>query len=333
MSALCSAGLVRPFLRLLASRNASLDLVPSALRAAAPEDRVPVELVHGMIEDAVEHFGDEQLGLKLGSSACLGEVGPFDYLLRSAPTAREAVEAAGRYSALQADGYRIFFETWRGGGLIRLLDETSWPRTVADMSMSGAYKLHVGERTPFTSRLECWFPYPTPRDPSAYERFFPGAVLRFNAPFHAFAFDESYERAPQPAADPVLHSLLRERLDAVMRDVARASALRHRVRLAIEQRLRQASDASARAIARSLRMSHRTLSRKLEQEGTSFADELDTVRQELALSYVCKSERPFAEIAFLLGFSHVESFHRAFKRWTGTTPLARRTGASRNRAV
>jgi len=33
------------------------------------------------------------------------------------------------------------------------------------------------------------------------------------------------------------------------------------------------------------------------------------------------SENTQTEIAFLLGYSEVSAFSRAFKRWTGTTPL------------
>src|SRR5262249_45022223 len=77
-------------------------------------------------------------------------------------------------------------------------------------------------------------------------------------------------------------------------------------------------------VARALRMSRRTMSRRLEQEGTSFAEELDNARRELAIAYVHEAETPLKEVAFRLGFSHAESFHRAFKRWTGETPLAYR---------
>jgi AraC-like DNA-binding protein len=35
-------------------------------------------------------------------------------------------------------------------------------------------------------------------------------------------------------------------------------------------------------------------------------------------------EAPLKEVAFKLGFAHPESFHRAFKRWTGETPIAYR---------
>ncbi|MDH5675953.1 MAG: AraC family transcriptional regulator ligand-binding domain-containing protein [Myxococcales bacterium] len=325
MTALGAARLVNPLLRLLRARHIDPDFIPEPLRAADHDERVPIELLHGAIESAADLLGEKYLGIELGTHFCLGELGPLDYLLRSAPTVREALEDAGRYAALQADGYRIFLEPRRGGGLLRLVDETSWPTTVADMAMSSAYTLHVGKRTPFTSQLECWFPYGTPRDPGTHVRCFPGAKLRFNAPFHAFAIDDSYERAPQPGADPQLHEILRNHLDGVVHDMTRTAGLRARVRRTIERQLREHGDASVPVIARSLSMSRRTLSRRLQQEGTTFAEELDAVRSTLALSLVANSSRPLAEVAFMLGFSHVESFHRAFKRWTGTTPLAHRS--------
>ena len=81
-------------------------------------------------------------------------------------------------------------------------------------------------------------------------------------------------------------------------------------------------------VARTLRMSRRTMSRRLEQEGTSFAAELDNARRQLAPAYVKDGETPLKEAAFRLGFSHAESFHRAFKRWTGETPLGCRKRAT-----
>lgn len=322
MNALCSARQLGPFLNLINSRDTHRDLVPPDFWSADLEDRVPVEAVHEMMQNGVERFGDEQLGLKLGKSMCLGQTGPFDYMIQSSANVRESVEAAGRYSPLLADGYRVWFESWRSYGLIRLFDEDSWPRVVLDLAMSASYKIHVADRPPFTSGVECWFPYATPRDVADYARVFPGATLKFNAPFSAFAFDKSYERVACPAADPMLHELLRGHLDSIMTNVNRSFGMALRVRRAIEERLRRDHEAQQPAVARALRLSSRTLSRKLEQEGTSFVAELNTVRRELAMAFVREPNRPTAEIAFLLGFSHVESFHRAFKRWTGTTPLA-----------
>jgi AraC-like DNA-binding protein len=54
---------------------------------------------------------------------------------------------------------------------------------------------------------------------------------------------------------------------------------------------------------------------------------LDGARRELALAYISDGETPLKEVAFRLGFSHAESFHRAFKRWTGDTALVYRRRA------
>ena len=71
-------------------------------------------------------------------------------------------------------------------------------------------------------------------------------------------------------------------------------------------------------------MSARTLHRRLEQEGTNFRRVLTEVRHELAVSHLMERRLAIGEIAFLLGFSEVSAFHRAFKHSTGHAPHAYR---------
>ena len=92
------------------------------------------------------------------------------------------------------------------------------------------------------------------------------------------------------------------------------------VREVTMKKLRQGTP-SIFAVAREFQMSSRSLCRKLEREGTTFSALLDDLRRELAERYVGRHETAFADIAFQLRFSHVEGFYRAFKRWTGQTPL------------
>jgi AraC-like DNA-binding protein len=67
-------------------------------------------------------------------------------------------------------------------------------------------------------------------------------------------------------------------------------------------------------------MSPRSLQRRLHSEGTSFAEVLSELRRDLALRYLRDQRIAIAEVGFLLGFLDVSAFHRAFKRWTGSTP-------------
>jgi AraC-like DNA-binding protein len=243
----------------------------------------------------------------------------------SAPTVRDAVDVAARYSRLLTDSFLIWFEAWRNQGVIHLSDQgPSWTRPAADFAMAAFYKIHLSDEVPAASHLECWFPYEMPEDMSEYQRSFPNITLKFNAPFFAFAFNRAYEKAPMPGADSVLHAVHCERVDSLLADLSAARALKTRVRRLIEQEIQYTRGATVPRVARALRMSRRTMSRRLEREGTSFAEELDNARRQLALVYVNDGETPLKEVAFRLGFSHAESFHRAFKRWTGETPLTYR---------
>lgn len=74
------------------------------------------------------------------------------------------------------------------------------------------------------------------------------------------------------------------------------------------------------AIARKLALSKRTLQRRIEVEGTGYQQILNETREALARHYLEKTALPAAEISFLLGFDEPNSFYRAFRTWTGTTP-------------
>jgi len=101
-----------------------------------------------------------------------------------------------------------------------------------------------------------------------------------------------------------------------------------RVREAIEAELR-GGDPRLESIARRLAMSPRTLQRRLRDHGVLFNDVLDAMRFRAAKSYLAKRDVAAREVAYLLGFAEQSSFNRAFKRWSGQTPVdyRRRTAA------
>jgi AraC-like DNA-binding protein len=76
----------------------------------------------------------------------------------------------------------------------------------------------------------------------------------------------------------------------------------------------------ATEIASQLGMSVRSLRRHLADEGTSFGEILDRVRQRLARRYLEDERISLQQAAWLLGYSEIGAFSHAFKRWTGNSP-------------
>ena len=79
-------------------------------------------------------------------------------------------------------------------------------------------------------------------------------------------------------------------------------------------------EANADAACRSLRLSRRTLQRRLKAEKTSFQRILREVRAELAVNYLRDARLKSLEIAMLLGYSNISSFTTAFKSWYNMPP-------------
>ena len=70
-------------------------------------------------------------------------------------------------------------------------------------------------------------------------------------------------------------------------------------------------------VAEMLGTSKRTLQRKLTKENTTFQKQLNNTRELLAIHYIKHTSMCTVDITYLLGYSEVNSFLRAFTMWTG----------------
>jgi AraC-like DNA-binding protein len=69
-----------------------------------------------------------------------------------------------------------------------------------------------------------------------------------------------------------------------------------------------------------LNMSARTLQRKLKDEFISFQNIVEEVKLEQAKDLIARGDNTLKEIAYLVGYSSVQSFTRGFKNREGVSP-------------
>jgi AraC-like DNA-binding protein len=90
------------------------------------------------------------------------------------------------------------------------------------------------------------------------------------------------------------------------------------------QKLLPHGKAQRDTVAKNLAMSTRTLARRLADEGTTYEDVVDQLRQSLALQYIKDRSISLSQIAWLLGYEGTSAFNHAFLRWTGRSPSTSR---------
>jgi AraC-like DNA-binding protein len=164
-----------------------------------------------------------------------------------------------------------------------------------------------------------WLAHPRPPDSSALEACFAGTPITFDTGANGLAFAASTLALPVVSADAPLHSVLTQHAERALPPEPPAEDWLARVRLKTREALGEGGGTLER-VARALKMSPRTLQRRLSEHGTSFQDVLDVERQELARRLLEDPRLSVSEVAWRLGYSELTAFNRAFKRWTGKTP-------------
>ena len=285
-----------------------------------PEARVLHARVVRLWSVAVEMTGDADFGLSTAALIPAGAFGVVEYAFRKSRNFAEGLDRMSRYFRLVHDVARLEGEAL---GSRYILEHTipgarALPRAAADFVLSTAVLMFRDATTTAVSPLEVWLDYAEPADTSAHEELF-AAPLRFLSGKRALIFSVEDLDAPLRLAEPGLCGVLDAHAQQLLSNLPTVGAFSDRVRELLASEL-AGGDASAQDIARRLKMSVRTLHRRLTEEGTSHKRLVENLRLDLARTYLGDRGIAISEVAYLLGFSEPSAFHRAFRRWTGKTP-------------
>lgn len=152
---------------------------------------------------------------------------------------------------------------------------------------------------------------------SVYEDYFRTRIMKSD--FNGVTFSVQDAERPFLTANDAMWSFFEPQLNQRMQDLTKNASYTEKVRACLMEFL-ASGQYSVDDVASRLAVSRRTLQRHLSNEGTTFQEILDGLREKLARHYLHQSDYSSGQIAFLLGYEDPNSFSRAFRLWTGETP-------------
>jgi AraC-like DNA-binding protein len=274
-----------------------------------------------VLERAATITGDDCFGLHFGERYHPKDVGPVVYVVLNSPTFAVGFENLVRYLRIHNEAARASFVIEGARAYLRhrpgeLPVETARQHSEFSLVVGlGTIRLMAGSQwTP----LEVQFAHTGPRETAEHERLF-GAPVIFGSSTNALVVDREFVERPVPAADERLYPILKHYLDRVLEELPREDRLLASVRRAVAESMRN-GDPTLAQVAGKMAMSPRTLQRRLGEYGMEFRGLVDDTRRRFALTYLRDAKNSLGEIAYLVGYSEVSAFNRAFKRWSGVTP-------------
>jgi AraC-like DNA-binding protein len=281
--------------------------------------RVPHTRIVRTWDSLVEKSGDPHLGLFAAELHDAAPIEIVDMALSLAPTLRELLATFERFQSLfhEANDFAHRIEGDASIGVHRFLPGVSRCRSLEEFIL--ATWARKGRRVlgPTFVVTEVRLRDPAPKSVEPFRSHFGDARLCFSANEDALVMPTAQLDMPLAGASDSARRALEQHLE---QSLATRNDLVGRAKKALSTLLANGK-ADAESLAQKLAMSTRSLQRKLADHGTSFTDLLDEARRELSMSHLSKPEVSVTEVAFILGFSDLSAFSRAFRRWTGKSPI------------
>jgi len=284
-----------------------------------PLRRLTNEEVTALFAAAVEHTGDPTFGLLAGRSMRPGNLHALGYALLSSTSLRDFCNRLVSYYRIVSQNAVIHLEETRS----ELILVTRAPAPDLCWETHDAFAALIVSLTRFVYsadfnplRIELMRPDPQAHRP-AYDAYF-RCPIHYDGDDVRFYFDRSQVDQQLPGASRELALMHDRAVSQYLEKIEKANIV-NRVRTIVVEEL-ASHTLTKQHVAERVCMSPRSLQMKLAAEGSSFQEILDSTRRALAISYMEQASVSITEAAYLVGFTEVSNFTRAFRRWTGQSP-------------
>lgn len=287
-----------------------------------PEHTVAYETVGRIFDWCVRATRCEHFGLMIGERAGLSSLGPVGYLAQSAPNVAVAqriigeqlhVSDRGGIATIERDGEYVTF------GYAIVAPSVECRSQILAAAVAIGFNILRSLCGPRWSATAVHFACTGPQKIARYRQFFQ-VTPRFDQAHSGILFPARWLSEPPPGADPVLHRMMRERIDELLAESpGGAENIVGRVQRALRTLVMQ-PHCSINLASRQLGLPVRTLKRRLADAGTTFLELREQARYEIARQLLRDSRMSVSEVALGLGYSESSSFARAFARWAGVGP-------------
>ena len=292
-----------------------------------PNARVPLALYNQLISRARKLTGEPALGIFMGLQRRVSMYGFLGFAAMSAATLGEVMELAVRFSPTVSTAVKLSLH--QEGELTALrVEECCDPGDCRDVA---TFALIIG-MTQMGRALtgqdiggEAHLAIPRPAYADRFSELL--TRVRFDQPVTQLVFHSKALQLPLVAPDRAGLRLAREQCERALRDQGLDGGIVERVRSLVTT---PHGMLSLEEVAARLRMSARTLKRRLAAQGSSFSELLEQERCQRARLLLGSSQMSLLEITERLGYSTLPNFARAFRRWTGETPAAYRRSVRRS---
>ena len=283
-----------------------------------PLERLPVATITRLYDICTHTTGDPYFGLTVATCMQVSTLHALGFGLLASTSLMDFCARVQRYFRLVSQSARIEI-VMRGAEVhFRSVPLVAVSAQTQDAWLGMMYRLmRMLYREDFRPlAVELVHAMPDPGD-DIYVRFF-GAPVRFDRDAATLILSRADMDVALHSACPELAQLNDNLAASYIAKLDRSDTIAN-VRARIVELL-PSGKCSRSDVATALCMSTSGLQQQLMKRDTSFQALLDDIRRELACGYLRQSGVSVTEITFLLGFSDVSNFTRAFKRWTGTSP-------------
>ena len=290
-----------------------------------PDGRVRRSQILSTWRYASEALDDPAIGVHVAESLDVGAFDVMDYMLATSPTVREGLDALLSCLRLLLDqaSLEVHEQADIAACRFRLFnDDSGLEKFSAQFLMSLiVHRLRACANLTGWRPLGVTFSHDADGHAPAYREFY-GCPVTFNAALNEVVLPGILLDAPMKRADAGLNSVLMRHADQQLAKLPPVDSFDEAVREAVYEAMSEGTGLPTMdEIAKRLAVGARTLQRRLSDAETSFNRIVDEMRLDLATRLLGDAHSAIGEIGFMLGFSEPSAFSRAFRRWTGKTPM------------